>query len=118
LRIAAVPSSTRERRIALRFLVAVIAATSMSPAFSARNFPEKAIRGEMKSHNFPYVKTGDKTLRLAPGGRIFNQQNLIITPASLPSQTAQIMYTTDMNGDLSRVWLLTAEEAARYPIKK
>jgi hypothetical protein len=108
----------RVRRIALRFLVAMIAATLMSPAFPARNFPEEAIRGELKSHDFPYVKIGDKTLRLAPGGRIFNQQNLIIMPASLQSQTAQIMYTTDMNGDLSRVWLLTAEEAAQYPIKK
>jgi hypothetical protein len=106
------------RRIALRFLVAMFAAASISPAFSARNFPEKAMRGKIKSHNFPYVKIGDKTFRLAPGGRIFNQQNLIIMPASLQSQTAQIMYTTDMNGDLSRVWLLTAEEAARYPIKK
>ena len=64
------------------------------------------------------MKIGDKTLRLAPGGRIFNQQNLIMMPASLQSQTAQIMYTTDMNGDLSRVWLLNAEEAVRYPIKK
>ncbi|MGH9578849.1 MAG: hypothetical protein ACRD3R_15540 [Terriglobales bacterium] len=64
------------------------------------------------------MKIGARTLRLAAGGRILNRQNLIIMPASLQSQTAQIMYTTDMNGDLSRVWLLTAEEAARYPIKK
>ncbi len=90
----------------------------MPPAISARNFPEKAVRGEMKSHRYPYMKIGDKTFRLAPGGRIFNQHNLIIMPVSLLSQTAQIMYTTDMNGDLSRVWLLTAEEAARLPIKK
>ncbi len=76
------------------------------------------MRGEMKSHAYPYVKVGGKTLRVAPGGRIFNQQNLIIMPAALQSQTAQIMYTTDMNGDLSRVWLLTAEEAAQYPIGK
>jgi hypothetical protein len=108
----------RVRRIALRFLVAMIAATLMSPAFPARNFPEKAVRGELKSHDFPYVKIDYKTLRLAPGGRIFNQQNLIIMPASLQPQTAQIMYTTDMNGDLSRVWLLTDEEAAQYPIQK
>ena len=96
----------------------MIAATLMSPAFPARNFPEKAMRGEMKSHSFPYVKIGDKTLRLAPGGTIFNQQNLIIMPASLQLRTAPIMYTTDMNGDLSRLWLLTAEEAAQYPIRK
>ncbi len=96
----------------------MVVAASISPAFSARNFPEKAKRGEIKSHSYPYVKIGDKTFRLAAGGRIFNQQNLVIMPASLQSQTAQIMYTTDMNGNLSRVWLLTAEEAARYPIKK
>ncbi len=108
----------RLRRIALRFLVATIAMTLTPPALPARNFPEKAIRGELKSHDFPYVNIGDKTLRLAPSARIFNQQNLIIMPASLQPQTAQIMYTMDMNGDLSRAWLLTAEEAAQYPIKK
>ena len=96
----------------------MIAAIWISPAFPARTFPEKAVRGEMKAHNYPYMKIGGKTLRFPPGGRIFNEQNLIIMPASLQSQTAQIMYTTDMNGDLSRVWLLTTEEAARYPIKK
>ncbi|HWH48571.1 MAG TPA: hypothetical protein VN664_12270 [Burkholderiales bacterium] len=110
--------ATGTRRIVFRIVVAMIAAIWILPAFAARTFPEKAVRGEMKAHNYPYMKIGGKTLRLPPGGKIFNEQNLIIMPASLPSQTAQIMYTTDMNGDLSRVWLLTAEEAARYPIKK
>jgi len=90
----------------------------MSPAFSARNFPEKAVRGELKSHRYPYMTIGDKTLRLAPGARIFNEQNLIIVPVSLQSRKTPIMYTTDMNGNLSRVWLLTAEEAGRHPLKK
>jgi CHAT domain-containing protein len=55
---------------------------------------------------------------MSPGGRIFSQQNLIIMPASLQEQTAQIMYAIDFNGQLSAIWLLTPEEATKYKFSK
>jgi hypothetical protein len=72
----------------------------------------------MKAYEYPAMKIGDNIYRLAPGSRIFNHQNLIIMPASLQIQTAPVMYTLDMSGDLSRVWLLTDEEAAQHPPSK
>ena len=83
-----------------------------------RTFPQKAKRGEMKAFQYPNMKIGDKTLRLSAGSRIYNEQNFIIMPASLQKQAAQIMYATDIGGELSEVWLLTAEEARKYPLRR
>jgi hypothetical protein len=55
---------------------------------------------------------------MSAGGRIFSQQNLIIMPVSLQQQTAQIMYSVDVNGQLSAIWLLTPPEAAKYKLSK
>jgi hypothetical protein len=104
------------RNFFLACLIAIV--TSALPAAAARTFPEKATRGELNAHQYPYMKIGDKTFRLAPGGKIYNHSNLIIMPVSLQTQNAQIFYLIDMQGDLSKVWLLTDEEAAQYPIKK
>ena len=82
-----------------------------------RTFPQKAKRGEMKAFEYPYMKIGDKTLHMSAGSRIYNEQNFIIMPASLQRQAAQIMFTTDLSGELSEVWLLTAAEAKKYPRK-
>ena len=89
----------------------ILAATQAS---AERNFPEEAQRGDMKAYEYPAMKIGENVFRLSPGSRIFNQSNLIITPASLEVQAAPVMYTLDVRGDLSRIWLLTDEEAARH----
>jgi len=105
-----------------KFLFALLASTlalaCATQACAERYFPEQARRGELKAYKYPSMKIGNKTYRLAVGSRIFNQQNLIIMPASLQVQKAPIMYQLDMRGDLSKVWLLTGEEAARRPPPK
>jgi hypothetical protein len=83
-----------------------------------RFFPPNASRGELNAHQYPLYRIGDRSYRMSPGGRIFSQQNLIIMPASLQQQTAQIMYAVDINGQLSAIWLLTPEEAKKYPLSK
>jgi hypothetical protein len=97
------------------FTLALACATQ---AWAERNFPERAKRGELKAYEYPSMKIGDKVYRLAPGSRIVNQQNLIIMPASLQVQTAPVMYILDTSGDLSRIWLLTEDEAAQHPLPK
>jgi hypothetical protein len=84
-----------------------------SDADAARDFPENARRGTITEHQYPFYKIGASTYRMAAGGRIYNQQNLIIMPASFYGK-AEIMYRLDMRGELSAIWLLTGEEAARY----
>ncbi len=86
-----------------------------APAQAARDFPQDAQRGTLTAHAYPNYRIGSATYRLAPGGRIFNQQNLIVMPASLPARKAEIMYRLDYQGYLSELWLLTREEAALNP---
>ena len=86
-----------------------------APAQAARDFPQDALRGTLTAHAYPNYRIGSATYRLAPGGRIFNEQNLIVMPASLPARKAEIMYRLDYQGYLSEVWLLTREEAVLNP---
>lgn len=83
-----------------------------------RFFPPNASRGELKAHQYPLYKIGSRSYRISAGGRIFNQENRIIMPVSLQQQSAQIMYAVDINGQLSAIWLLTPEEAAKYKLSK
>ncbi len=105
-----------------KFLLALLAPALVlacaTLAFADRNFPEQALRGDIKAYQYPAMKIGDRIYRLSPGSRIFNRHNLIIMPASLQVQTAPIMYTLDTRGDLASVWLLTLEEASRHPLPK
>ncbi len=88
----------------------------LSPlAQAARDFPQDAQRGTITAHQYPNYRIGSTTYRLAPGGRIFNQQNLIIMPVSLSRAQAEVMYRIDYLGELSEIWLLTPEEAALNP---
>jgi hypothetical protein len=104
-------------RFALSALICLSALGYAAGAMADRAFPPHAQRGEMKAFAYPHMKIGDKTLRMAAGGRIYNEQNMIIMPASLQKQTAQIVYTVDINGQLGAVWLLTPEEVKKYPLK-
>jgi hypothetical protein len=82
-------------------------------AFAARTLPADAkfVKGAQFSH--PYVQLGKETLRLAVGGKIYNEQNLIIVPAAAPA-TADVLYKTDTNGQISQIWILTDEESQAY----
>ena len=83
-------------------------------AEAARNFPENARRGTITEHQYPIYKIDSEIYRIAAGGRILNQQNLIIMPASFHGP-AEVMYRLDNRGELSVIWLLTREEAALFP---
>ena len=103
------------QRILLAFLVSILAMLSSTHIWAERNFPQNALRGDMKAYEYPAMKIGDKIYRLSPGSRIFNEQNRIIMPASLESRKTPIMYQLDIRGDLSQVWLLTPDEAVQHP---
>jgi hypothetical protein len=81
--------------------------------WSERQLPNDARFGEMTRFVYPQVTIGKRNLHMAPGARIYNQQNLIIMPAAMPPR-ANVLYKLDTAGHLSGVWLLTAQEAARY----
>jgi len=107
---------------ALRHLVvgvALGAALSASSAIvsAARTLPGDATFAEGAEFNYPYVKAGKQILRLAAGARIYNERNLIIMPGTVPAK-ASVLYRTDSNGQISRVWILSDDEAKAYEEKK
>lgn len=90
-------------------LVAAFAATSHAQL--ARQFPANAKLGEMigQQHLFPLIQINDKVLRLAPGGRIIDEHNRTLLHAYLPKH-AHVLFVEDVNGDISRVYILRPDE--------
>ena len=90
-------------------LTTAFAATSHAQL--PRQFPANGKLGEMvgQQHLFPLVQINDKVLRLAPGGRVIDENNRTLLHAYLPKQ-AYVLFVEDMNGDLSRVYILRPDE--------
>lgn len=84
-----------------------------SPVWSERPLPKDARFGEMTRFAYPLITINQRTFHMAPGARIYNQQNLTIVPAAMPHR-AKVLFQLDTAGQLSGVWLLTAQEATRY----
>jgi hypothetical protein len=113
-----IPEWTIMKKLLPACLGVLLAFAFTTTALAQRTFPDKARRGDLKAYEYPSMKIGSTVYRLTPGSRIFNRQNLIIMPASLRVQTAPVMYLLDMSGGLSRIWLLTEEEAASHPVPR
>lgn len=83
------------------------------PTTSAlRSIPAQAKRAQMQPPVENLVQLGSKSLRMSPGAQIRSAQNLIVMPAQV-RQPALVRYLVDPNGDISHIWILSAEEASR-----
>ena len=82
-------------------------------AAQQRSIPEEAKRGVIRHVSGPIVTIDGKDARLAPGATIRNRENLFIVPIALPPDGALAEYLVNPDGQISRVWLLTPEEAAQ-----
>ncbi|HMX15760.1 MAG TPA: hypothetical protein PKD29_02845 [Rhodocyclaceae bacterium] len=76
-----------------------------------RNLPAEAVMGEMQPPQWGQVQIDGKTLALAPGLQIRNEQNLIVVPTAV-QQPATVRYVTDPYGKVFRVWILSSAELA------
>ncbi|WP_035060511.1 hypothetical protein [Andreprevotia chitinilytica] len=77
-----------------------------------RPLPPNGIYGEMKSFAPGEIKIDDKTYGSGPGLRVFNTQNMIIQPGTVP-QANSVWFQLEPNGYVWKLWLLSDEEAAR-----
>ena len=73
-----------------------------------------AILGEPRP--LPYVQLNRKVLRLAPGAVIYDQNNRFILQNALPAGAA-VAFTTDMGGNVARIYILTAQEQTQFNFK-
>jgi hypothetical protein len=75
-----------------------------------RQLPADGKMGELVSQQpFPLLQINDQVVRLAPGGRIYDQNNRTILHTLLPER-ATVLFVQDMNGDISLVYILRPEE--------
>jgi hypothetical protein len=80
-----------------------------------RPFPANAWRGELTVGQAPGAILNGQPVRLAPGARIRNADNLIVLSGTLSGQRLLVHYTLDNQGLLQDAWILSPAEAARQP---
>lgn len=102
-----------------RFLAAGVMMLIAASAFALeRPFPQIAKRGTFTMGSFPEITLNGKPRRMSAGGRIFNQDNLIQMPVSVTGSNLVVNYTEDFEGNVDRIWILTAREAAQTPAQQ
>lgn len=93
-------------------LLGLLFTASVSAQVTLRTIPADAKRGKLTARTFPEVTIDGKSLRLAPGGRILNQNNLTVTPNQVAPDTL-VRYRLNAQGQVDTIWMLTPAEAAR-----
>ena len=93
---------------------ALVLAATVATVGHAQIFRQLPANGRLgvltgQQQPFPLLQIDDQVVRLAPGGRIFDESNRIIVHGSLPP-SANVWFVVDMNGDISRVYILRADE--------
>lgn len=95
--------------VALAFAMIATPAAAQLPRPLPANGKLGHLAGQLQ---YPLVEIDRKTLRLAPGGVIVDQNNRFIVHGALPAN-ADVLYVLDGRGDISRIILLTSPELAR-----
>lgn len=75
-----------------------------------RQLSLQSLRGKASFGQPPEVVIDEQALRLAPGARIRDEQNLLVLSSQLVGRTLAVNYTTDTYGLVKDVWLLRADE--------
>lgn len=103
-------ATMRPIRLLMIFLLATLAFSAMA---AERDFPASTLRGKLAITDYPNVTMNGNVLRLSPGSRIWNAQQLTQIPNSLGTDTYLVNYTLNTQGDIDRVWVLTPDEASQ-----
>jgi hypothetical protein len=73
----------------------------------------KSLRGDVVFGQAPDLTLNGQAVRLAPGARIRDTQNMLVLSAGLTGQKRTVNYTLDPYGLLMNVWLLTDADIAQ-----
>ena len=78
-----------------------------------RNFPPTALRGGIVFGTPPAILLNGVRGQTAPTVRIHGLDNLIMMSGQLVGARAVVDYTTDMQGAIKEIWILSAFEQAK-----
>ena len=99
-------------------LAAALAFAQASPAQLQRFLPSEGRLGALSGQQqqpYPLLQIDKKIVRLAPGGRIYDQHNRIIVHGALPD-SASVLFVPDMHGDIARLFILLPAEVERVKL--
>ena len=97
-------------------LAAAAAICLVAPAAAQqRAFPQNALRGALVIASPSEALLNDQAVQLAPGLRIRGQDNMLAMSGSLIGARLLVHYTTDVQGSVNNIWILTPDEASRRP---
>ena len=100
-------------------LAGTLAALAPAPAAAQdgqslrRNFPQTALRGGIVFGTPPAILLNGVSRHTAPGVRIHGLDNLIMMSGQLVGSKAIVDYTTDPQGWVKEIWILSAFEQAK-----
>ncbi|MFZ6874112.1 hypothetical protein ACO0LF_18800 [Undibacterium sp. Di27W] len=101
------------RRVMMFFMLAALTTASfpgLAQIPAERNFPENTKRGVLNMSQYPDVFINGKSVNTAPGLRIFDDENLFVSPTQITGNYIIINYLEDNFGEVSRIWVLTEAE--------
>jgi hypothetical protein len=99
-----------------------LAALAPAPAAAQalkRNFPANALRGKVVFGAPPVITMNGVVTRMAIGYHIHGVDNLLVMSAQLVGSTADVDYTTDVEGHVIEIWILSPSEVAKpWPVAR
>jgi hypothetical protein len=105
-----IPARRRPRLAAAGLALAVLAiAVPVVHGQAARSFPEGAEAGRLRMGVFPVASIDGRELRLGPGTRIYDENNMIRPPAMVDGER-KIAYVRGQLGEVVQIWLLSDAE--------
>ncbi|RZJ61311.1 MAG: hypothetical protein EON49_05830 [Acidovorax sp.] len=119
------PASTGRRLHAARALaaaslsalacLAMPAHAQVQPGLGVvRNFPDASLRGSLTIQGGSDAVLSGRTIRMAPGMRLFSPQNSLVMLHTVQGQTFKVNYLIENStGMLLSAWILTEGEAAQ-----
>ncbi len=94
-----------------RLLAAVLLALFVATAYAQlRPLPAQAKLGKIRHMQEMIVQIDGKLARLSRGAQVRDAHNRIVVPAAIPADSL-IKYMLNAQGEVSAVWILTAQEA-------
>ena len=97
---------TRPLAAALILCLAALAHAQLRP------LPADAKPGKIRHVQEMIVQIDGKLARLSRGAQVRDAHNRIVVPAAIPAGSL-VKYTLNAQGEVSAVWLLTAQEAGQ-----
>ena len=82
-------------------------------AMDSRPLPANGILGTLRLSAMPAIVIDDQLYKLSASAQIRDQKNLLVQTAALSGPDVKVLYKKSSQGQIDRIWILTAQEFQR-----